>query len=139
MGYTEGQVSGVNESVFKAMSDGTRRKVLELLKNGPMTAGEIASRFPHAQPTISRHLSVLKNANLVVDERDGTFILYRLNTTVLQEWLAWVMEHFGGGYSHEEDDKEDDKADREAGHDNDDEADHENDREAGHDNDREEG
>ncbi|WDL95975.1 autorepressor SdpR family transcription factor [Alicyclobacillus sp. ALC3] len=107
----------MNESVFKAMSDGTRRKVLELLKNGPMTAGDIASRFPHAQPTISRHLSVLKNANLVVDERDGTFIMYRLNTTVLQEWLAWVMEHFGGGDGHEDEDEDENEleSDREDG------------------------
>ncbi|GMA50090.1 transcriptional repressor SdpR [Alicyclobacillus contaminans] len=87
----------MNESVFKAMSDSTRRKIIELLKDGPKTAGEIASHFSHAQPTVSRHLSVLKNANLVVDQREGTFIVYRLNTTILQEWLAWLLEHFGGG------------------------------------------
>ncbi|MCL6442164.1 MAG: autorepressor SdpR family transcription factor [Alicyclobacillus sp.] len=86
----------MNESVFKAMSDGTRRKIIELLKEGPKTAGEIANHFSHAQPTISRHLNVLKNANLVVDQREGSFIIYRLNTTILQEWLAWLMEHFGG-------------------------------------------
>ncbi|EJY55701.1 Activator of Hsp90 ATPase 1 family protein [Alicyclobacillus hesperidum URH17-3-68] len=87
----------MNERVFKAMSDGTRRKIIELLKDGPKTAGEIANHFPHAQPTISRHLNVLKNANLVVDQREGTYIIYRLNTTILQEWLAWLLEHFGGG------------------------------------------
>ena len=87
----------MNESVFKAMSDATRRKIIELLKEGPKTAGEIADHFTHAQPTISRHLTVLKNANLVVDQREGTFIIYRLNTTILQEWLAWLLEHFGGG------------------------------------------
>lgn len=86
----------MNESVFKAMSDGTRRKIIELLKEGPKTAGEIANHFSHAQPTISRHLNVLKNANLVVDQREGTYIIYRLNTTILQEWLAWLLEHFGG-------------------------------------------
>ncbi|WP_374952862.1 autorepressor SdpR family transcription factor [Alicyclobacillus acidocaldarius] len=85
----------VNERVFKAMSDGTRRRILELLKTGPKTAGEIADHFPHAQPTISRHLSVLKHADLVVDRREGTHIVYRLNTTVLQVWLAWLLEHFG--------------------------------------------
>ncbi|QSO54212.1 winged helix-turn-helix transcriptional regulator [Alicyclobacillus curvatus] len=87
----------MNESVFKAMSDATRRKIIELLKEGPKTAGEIADQFTHAQPTISRHLTVLKNANLVTDQREGTFIIYRLNTTILQEWLAWLLEHFGGG------------------------------------------
>ncbi|KPV44108.1 autorepressor SdpR family transcription factor [Alicyclobacillus ferrooxydans] len=86
----------MNESVFKAMSDGTRRKIIELLKEGPKTAGEIVNHFSHAQPTISRHLNVLKNANLVVDQREGTYIIYRLNTTILQEWLAWLLEHFGG-------------------------------------------
>ena len=87
----------MNESVFKAMSDSTRRKIIELLKEGPKTAGEIADHFSHAQPTISRHLNVLKNAQLIVDRRKGTFIIYRLNTTILQEWLAWLFEHFGTG------------------------------------------
>ncbi len=91
----------MNESVFKAMSDATRRKIIELLKEGPKTAGEISNHFTHAQPTISRHLTVLKNANLVIDQREGTFIIYRLNTTILQEWLAWLLEHFGGGESDE--------------------------------------
>jgi DNA-binding transcriptional ArsR family regulator len=89
----------MNESVFKAMSDSTRRKIIELLKEGPKAAGEIAGHFSHAQPTISRHLNVLKNAHLIVDQREGTFIIYRLNTTILQEWLAWLFEHFGGGDS----------------------------------------
>ena len=91
----------MNESVFKAMSDGTRRKIIELLKESPKTAGEISEHFSSAQPTISRHLTVLKNANLVVDQREGTYIIYRLNTTILQDWLAWLMEHFGGGDSDE--------------------------------------
>jgi DNA-binding transcriptional ArsR family regulator len=89
----------MNESVFKAMSDSTRRKIIELLKEGPKAAGEIAGHFSQAQPTISRHLNVLKNAHLIVDQREGTFIIYRLNTTILQEWLAWLFEHFGGGDS----------------------------------------
>jgi len=91
----------MNESVFKAMSDSTRRKIIELLKEGPKAAGEIADHFSYAQPTISRHLNVLKNAHLIVDQREGTFIIYRLNTTVLQEWLVWIFEHFGGGDSDE--------------------------------------
>lgn len=93
----------MHESVFKAMSDPTRRRIIELLKGGPHTAGQIATHFAHAQPTISRHLTVLKAANLVVDRRDGTFIIYELNTTVLQDWLAWVLAHFGGGYGDETD------------------------------------
>jgi len=91
----------MNENVFKAMSDKTRRKIIELLKEGPKTAGEISEHFSSAQPTISRHLNVLKNANLVIDQREGTFIIYRLNTSILQEWLAWLFEHFGGGNSDE--------------------------------------
>jgi len=91
----------MNENVFKAMSDKTRRKIIELLKEGPKTAGEISEHFSSAQPTISRHLNVLKNVNLVIDQREGTFIIYRLNTTILQEWLAWLLEHFGGGDSDE--------------------------------------
>jgi len=91
----------MNESVFKAMSDSTRRKIIELLKEGPKAAGEIADHFSQAQPTISRHLNVLKNAHLIVDQREGTFIIYRLNTTVLQDWLGWLFEHFGGEDSDE--------------------------------------
>jgi DNA-binding transcriptional ArsR family regulator len=87
----------MKENIFKAMSDPTRRKIIELLKEGPKTAGDIADHFSHAQPTISRHLNVLKNAHLIVNQREGTFIIYRLNTTILQEWLAWLIEHFGGG------------------------------------------
>lgn len=87
----------MNESIFKAMSDQTRRKIIELLKEGPKTAGEISDHFSSAQPTISRHLNVLKNANLIVDQREGNFIIYKLNTTILQEWLVWLFEHFGGG------------------------------------------
>lgn len=92
----------MNESVFKAMSDATRRKIIELLKDGPKSAGEIAEHFSHAQPTISRHLTVLKHAKLITDRREGTFIIYQLNTTVLQEWLIWLFDHFGGGEQDEE-------------------------------------
>lgn len=91
----------MNEGVFKAMSDATRRRIIELLKDGPKTAGEIANEFSSAQPTISRHLNVLKNAHLIVDHRDGPFIIYRLNTTVLHEWIGWLMAHFGGGENRE--------------------------------------
>jgi DNA-binding transcriptional ArsR family regulator len=92
----------MNDKVFRAMADPTRRRIIELLRTGPMAAGDIASQFPSSQPTISRHLSVLKHADLVVDERQGSYIVYRLNTTVLQEWLLWLMERFGGGVEHED-------------------------------------
>lgn len=86
----------MNDKVFRAMADPTRRKIIELLKSGPMTAGEIASHFAHAQPTVSRHLSVLKNADLIIDQRDGPYVVYRLNATVIQSWLAWLFQKFGG-------------------------------------------
>jgi DNA-binding transcriptional ArsR family regulator len=87
----------MHESVFRALADPTRRRILELLQAGPMTAGEIAAHFPARQPTISRHLSVLKQAGLVWDERQGQFILYHLNATVLQTWLRWLWDRWGGG------------------------------------------
>ncbi|GMA56987.1 transcriptional repressor SdpR [Alicyclobacillus sacchari] len=95
----------INDKVFKAMSDPTRRKIIELLKERPMTAGEIASHFKHAQPTVSRHLNVLKNADLVVDQREGTYVVYRLNTSVIQGWLNWLLDKFGGGSSNEQDEE----------------------------------
>ncbi|TDY37496.1 regulatory ArsR family protein [Alicyclobacillus sacchari] len=70
-----------------------------------MTAGEIASHFKHAQPTVSRHLNVLKNADLVVDQREGTYVVYRLNTSVIQGWLNWLLDKFGGGSSNEQDEE----------------------------------
>lgn len=87
----------ISDKVFKALADGTRRRIIELLKDGPMTAGDIAGHFDYAQPTISRHLNVLKNADLVTDERNGPYVVYRLNTTVVQGWLQWLFEKLGGG------------------------------------------
>ncbi|MCL6562287.1 MAG: autorepressor SdpR family transcription factor [Firmicutes bacterium] len=86
----------MHEGVFRALADPTRRRILELLQAGPLTAGEIAAHFPSRQPTISRHLSVLKQAGLVWDERQGQFIRYHLNTTVLQSWLQWLWDRWGG-------------------------------------------
>lgn len=86
----------MHEGVFRALADPTRRRILELLQAGPLTAGEIAAHFPSRQPTISRHLSVLKQAGLVWDERQGQFIRYHLNTTVLQSWLRWLWDRWGG-------------------------------------------
>ena len=78
--------------VFKAIADPTRRKILKLLDNGSLNAGEIADHFNIAKPSISHHLSILKNANLITSEREGQNIIYELNTTVLEEILLWFKE-----------------------------------------------
>jgi DNA-binding transcriptional ArsR family regulator len=77
---------------FKALADGTRRRILELLREKDLTAGEIAEHFPISKPSISHHLNILKQAGLVSDERRGQNIVYSLNTTVFQEALAWLLE-----------------------------------------------
>ncbi|TCP53285.1 ArsR family transcriptional regulator [Tumebacillus sp. BK434] len=77
---------------FKALSDPTRRKILDLLKERDMTAGEIADQFRMTKPSISHHLSLLKQADLVWDERQGQHIYYSLNTTVFQDLLKWVLQ-----------------------------------------------
>jgi DNA-binding transcriptional ArsR family regulator len=78
-------------SVFKALSDKTRREILNYLKQSDMTAGEIADKFNISKPSISHHLNILKQANLVLDERDGQNIYYSLNTTVFQELMGWLL------------------------------------------------
>lgn len=79
-------------SVFKALNDPTRRSILELLKKGDLTAGEIAEGFSMTKPSISHHLEILKQASLVLSEKKGTFIYYTLNTTVLDELLKWLLQ-----------------------------------------------
>ncbi len=79
-------------NAFKALSDKTRREILSLLKKRDMTAGEIAKNFSMSKPSISHHLSILKQANLVIDIKDGQNIIYSLNTTVLSDVLAWFAE-----------------------------------------------
>lgn len=78
------------QQTTRAIADPTRREILNLLKNGRMTAGDIVSRFDITGASISRHLSVLKEANLVRDEREGQFIYYELNTSVLEDILCWI-------------------------------------------------
>ncbi len=78
--------------VFKALSDPTRRKILELLANRDMTAGEIADCFQISKPSVSHHLSILKNSGMVLDERQGQNILYSLNTTVFQDLMKWFLD-----------------------------------------------
>ncbi|MEE0800149.1 MAG: autorepressor SdpR family transcription factor [Gemmiger sp.] len=77
---------------FKALGDPTRRRILELLSGGEMTAGEIADHFDMAKPSVSHHLSILKNAGLVRDERRGQNIVYCLNMTVFQEVMKWFYD-----------------------------------------------
>lgn len=77
---------------FKALSDPTRRKILDLLKEHDLTAGEIADHFNMTKPSISRHLSLLKQAELVWDERKGQYIYYSLNTSVFHDLMAWVIQ-----------------------------------------------
>ena len=81
----------LNET-FKALADPTRRRILDLLKNGDMSAGEIAAHFNMTKPSISNHLNILKNAGLIWDERKGQHIIYSLNTTVFQDVLKWLLE-----------------------------------------------
>ena len=76
---------------FKALADPTRRKILDLLKEGDLTAGEIAEHFNMTKPSISHHLNALKNAELIQDEKKGQFVVYSLNTTVFQDLLTWVF------------------------------------------------
>ena len=87
---TEGGFAVSFQQSFKALADPTRRQILELLREGPLTAGEIGGRFPMTAATISHHLSVLREAGLVLDERRGKYIYYELNMTVLDELLAWA-------------------------------------------------
>jgi DNA-binding transcriptional ArsR family regulator len=83
------------DSVFKALSDPTRRKILELLTEKDMTAGEIADHFKISKPSISHHLNLLKNSELILGEKQGQNILYSLNTTALQELIKWFYNFRG--------------------------------------------
>ncbi len=79
-------------NAFKALADPTRRKILELLSEGDKNAGEIADYFKISKPSISHHLSILKNADLVIDERQGQNIIYSLNMTVFQDLVKWFFD-----------------------------------------------
>ena len=84
------------QETFKALSDSTRREILQLLRQGALPAGEIAEHFNMTGATISHHLSVLKNAGLVDAERRGTYIYYEINLSVLEEILTWMTGLYGG-------------------------------------------
>lgn len=78
--------------VFKALADPTRREILRILSEGERSAGALADAFPISKPSISHHLTVLKHAQLVRDERRGQQIIYSLDSSVLQDVLAWVFD-----------------------------------------------
>lgn len=80
--------------VYRALSDPTRRKILEMLRERDMTAGDLASHFKLAKPTLSRHFAVLKEADLIVGDKTGTTITYSLNASVLEEALLMLFQAF---------------------------------------------
>ncbi len=80
------------QRTLKSLSDPIRREILNLLKAGPMAAGDIAAKFNVTGAAVSRHLAVLKEAELIRDKRDGKFIFYELNASVLEEILLWISE-----------------------------------------------
>ena len=84
------------QQTMKALADPIRRDILNMLKTGRLSAGEISERFPVTAASISRHLSVLKEADLVRDNRQGQHIIYELNTSVLEEAMLWLAELKGG-------------------------------------------
>ncbi len=80
------------QQMLKALADPTRREILNLLKGGKKSAGEICEHFDISAAAISRHLSVLKDADLVYDTREGKYIYYEINTSVLEETLLWIAD-----------------------------------------------
>lgn len=93
------------QKTFKALSDNTRREILNLLKDGAMTAGEIGSHFEMTGATISHHLSLLKEAGLISDDKRGKFIYYELNMSVLDEIMGWIVNLKSGESGGEGDEK----------------------------------
>lgn len=90
------------KDVFKALADPTRRKILSLLKDGDLTAGEISSQFDVSKSSISQHLNILKQAELVHDEKLGQYVYYSLNTTVFQELISWSIDFIDKGEGNNE-------------------------------------
>ena len=88
----EGGMNVSMQDTLQALADPTRREILNLLKQSRMSAGEISNHFSISGAAVSRHLSILKDADLVRDEREGKYIYYELNATVLEEILLWISE-----------------------------------------------
>jgi len=84
-----------NHEGFKALADPTRREILGLLRDGEKTAGDLAKRFDMTKPSMSHHFAVLKEADLITSRREGQQIWYALNTTVVQDLVAWAMDLLG--------------------------------------------
>ena len=80
------------QNTMKALSDPIRREILEMLKAGRLSAGEIGEKFPVSGAAVSKHLSVLKEADLIRDTREGKFIYYELNASVLEEIMLWIAQ-----------------------------------------------
>ena len=78
--------------IFKALNDSTRRDILEMLKQGDLTAGEIANAFSISKPSISHHLDLLKQSGLVESVKEGQFVKYSLNTTMVDEIVQWLIQ-----------------------------------------------
>ena len=85
------------QNTLRALADPTRRKILDMLKEKPMSAGAISDSFPVSFAAVSRHLSVLKEADLIRDSRRGKYIYYEINTSVLEEIMLWISELKGDG------------------------------------------
>ncbi len=82
----------MNDQFFKAIADQNRRKILQLLKDkGVLSAGEISEYFEISKPSLSDHLKILKNADLIYSEKKGQYIYYRINTSVFQDFITWIM------------------------------------------------
>ncbi|EIA08214.1 transcriptional regulator, ArsR family [Flavobacterium frigoris PS1] len=77
--------------IFKALNDATRREILELLKSKDLAAGEIADHFNISKPSISHHLDILKRADLITFEKNGQFVIYSINTSVMEDVLQWIL------------------------------------------------
>ena len=88
----EGEIYLGLQNTLKALADPIRREILNILKNGRMSAGEIVEHFTVTGASISRHLSVLKEADLIRDTREGKFIYYELNVSVLEEIMLWITD-----------------------------------------------
>ncbi|WP_058303062.1 autorepressor SdpR family transcription factor [Gorillibacterium timonense] len=93
---------------FKALSDEYRRDILEMLRDGKMTAGDISARFEMKQATVSHHLAILKEAELVRTERKGKFIVYELNTSVFEDVMKWMIS-LGGNENSQERESDDER------------------------------
>jgi DNA-binding transcriptional ArsR family regulator len=78
--------------LFKALNDPTRRAILEMLRDKDLTAGEIAAQFDMSWPSVSHHLDLLRKAGLVVAEKEGQYVYYSINTTVMDDMLQWLLQ-----------------------------------------------